>query len=50
MLFTRERLEQIEDSALAPYGMRGRNSHGRVYAEDEHPSALSRLSWPQPVL
>ena len=37
MLFTRERLEQIEDSALAPYGMRSRDSRGRVYAEDEHP-------------
>ena len=37
MLFARERLEQIEDSALAPYGMRSRNSRGRVYAEDEHP-------------
>jgi dGTPase len=37
MLFTRERLEQIEDSALAPYGMRSRNSRGRVYPEDEHP-------------
>jgi len=37
MLFTRERLEQLEDSALAPYGMRSRASRGRVYAEDEHP-------------
>ena len=37
MLFTRERLEQIEDSALAPYGMRSRNSRARVYPEDEHP-------------
>jgi dGTPase len=37
MLFTRERLEQIEDSALAPYGMHSRHSRGRVYAEDEHP-------------
>lgn len=37
MLFTRERLEQIEDSALAPYGMRSRHSRGRVYPEDEHP-------------
>jgi dGTPase len=36
MLFTRERLEQIEDDALAPYGMRSRNSRGRVYPEDEH--------------
>ena len=37
MLFTRERLEQIEDHALAPYGMRSGNSRGRVHAEDEHP-------------
>jgi dGTPase len=37
MLFTRERLEQIEDSALAPYGMRSRHSRGRVFPEDEHP-------------
>src|SRR5512136_1312539 len=37
MIFTRERLEQIEDSALAPYGMRSGRSRGRVYAEDEHP-------------
>jgi dGTPase len=36
MLFTRERLEQIEDEALAPYGMRSRDSRGRVYPEDEH--------------
>jgi dGTPase len=37
MIFTREHLEQIEEQALAPYGMRSRNSRGRVYAEDEHP-------------
>src|SRR5512144_3328698 len=37
MLFTRERLEQIEDNALAPYGMRSRNSRRRVFSEDEHP-------------
>jgi dGTPase len=37
MLFTRERLEQIEEDALAPYGMRSRHSRGRVYPEDEHP-------------
>jgi len=37
MLFTRERLEQIEDNALAPYGMHSRDARGRVYAEDEHP-------------
>src|SRR5512143_3835694 len=37
MLFTREHLEQIEDNALAPYGMRSRHSRGRVFPEDEHP-------------
>ena len=35
MLFTRERLEQIEDSALAPYGMRSRDSRGRVFADQQ---------------
>jgi dGTPase len=37
MIFTREQLEQMEDSTVAPYGMRSRNSRGRVFAEDEHP-------------
>ncbi len=37
MLFNRERLEQIEDSTLAPYGMRSGNTRGRLFAEDEHP-------------
>ncbi|MBI5564496.1 MAG: deoxyguanosinetriphosphate triphosphohydrolase [Chloroflexi bacterium] len=36
MLITREVLEANEDRALASYGMRSRNSKGRVYAEDEH--------------
>jgi dGTPase len=35
MLFTREKLEQIEDQALAPYGMRSKNSRGRRFPEDE---------------
>jgi dGTPase len=35
MFFTREKLEGIEDQALAPYGMRSRNSRGRFYPEDE---------------
>jgi dGTPase len=35
MLFTREKLEQIEDQTLAPYGMRSKNSHGRRFLEDE---------------
>ena len=37
MIFTREQLEQIEESTLSPYGMRSRKSRGRVYVEDEHP-------------
>ena len=37
MLFTRERLERIEDSALAPYGMRSGQSRGRDFAEAEQP-------------
>jgi dGTPase len=37
MIFTREQLEEVEDRTLAPYGMRGRLSRGRVYPEDEHP-------------
>ena len=35
MLFTRAKLEEIEDKSLAPYGIRSKNSHGRIYAEDE---------------
>jgi dGTPase len=35
MLFTREKLEQIEDQALAPYGLRSKNSRGRRLPEDE---------------
>ncbi len=35
MIHTRERLEQIEDLALAPYGMRSRLSRGRAYPEPE---------------
>jgi dGTPase len=30
-------MEEVEDQTLAPYGMRSRNSKGRVYPEDEHP-------------
>lgn len=37
MLFDRRQLEQIENETLAPYGMRSRDSRGRVYPEDEHP-------------
>ncbi len=35
MIYDRARLESIEDQALAPYGMRSKNSKGREYPEDE---------------
>ncbi len=35
MINTRERLEQIEELGLAPYGMRSRLSRGRAYPESE---------------
>ncbi len=35
MLFTREKLEQIEAQNLAPYGLRSVHSRGRVYLEPE---------------
>jgi dGTP triphosphohydrolase len=35
MLFTREKLEQIEDQILAPYGLHSKNSRGRRFPEDE---------------
>jgi dGTPase len=38
MLFTRERLEQIEDQTLAPYATRSKNSRGRKFPEDEAPN------------
>src|SRR5512142_1732479 len=35
MIFDRARLEAIEDQSLAPYGIRSKNSHGRLYPEEE---------------
>jgi len=35
MLFTRDQLEEIEAQALAPYGIRSRDSKGRAYPDDE---------------
>lgn len=35
MLFTREKLEQIETQSIAPYGLLSRNSKGRKYPEEE---------------
>ena len=37
MIMSRQRLEQIEQETLAPYGMRSRNTRGRVHSEEEHP-------------
>jgi len=37
MIISRQRLEQIENDTLAPYGMRSRNTRGRAHVEDEHP-------------
>jgi dGTPase len=34
-MFTRSMLENIEESSLAPYGIRSKNSKGRYYSEDE---------------
>jgi dGTPase len=35
MQYTRERLEELEDRSLAPYGLRSRHSRGRVYPDHE---------------
>jgi dGTPase len=35
MYFTRAQLEALEDQSLAPYGLRSKNSKGRVFPEDE---------------
>ncbi len=35
MIQTRERLEALEDQALAPYGIRSKDSKGRKYPENE---------------
>ncbi len=35
MIFTRQQLEELEDQALAPYGIRSKNSKGRAFPEDE---------------
>ena len=37
MIISRQRLEQIEQETLGPYGMRSRNTRGRVHPEEEHP-------------
>lgn len=35
MFFDRRKLEELEDKALAPYGVRSRDSKGRAYLDDE---------------
>jgi len=35
MFFNRHKLEEVEDSSLAPYGMRSKNSKGRSFYENE---------------
>ena len=35
MIYTRERLEEIEDQHLAPYALRSKKSRGRKFPEDE---------------
>ena len=35
MIYSREQLEDLESQQLAPYGMRNKNSRGRLYPEDE---------------
>lgn len=35
MIYSRERLEDLESQQLAPYGMRSKNSKGRLHPEDE---------------
>lgn len=35
MFFTRQHLEDLEDKALAPYGLRSKLSKGRAYPDDE---------------
>jgi len=35
MIYSREKLERFEDLALAPYGIRSKDSKGREYPEQE---------------
>jgi dGTPase len=37
MLCTRQELEEKESLTLAPYGMKSRDTRGRVYPDEEHP-------------
>jgi dGTPase len=35
MMFSRQKLEDIEELSIASYGMRSKNSHGRLFPEEE---------------
>ena len=35
MYFDRQKLEELEDKALAPYGVRSKDAKGRAYLDDE---------------
>ena len=35
MIYSRSRLDELEDAALAPYGIKSHNTRGRTYPEDE---------------
>ena len=35
MYFDRQKLEELEDKALAPYGVRSKDTKGRAYLDDE---------------
>lgn len=35
MIFNREQLEEVESSGIAPYGIKSKNSKGRLHPEDE---------------
>lgn len=37
MFYSRQKLEEIEDHTLAPYGLRSKNSKGRAYPDEEPP-------------
>ncbi|MEM7112793.1 MAG: deoxyguanosinetriphosphate triphosphohydrolase [Chloroflexota bacterium] len=41
MIYTRERLEQMEQATLAPYGLKSSASNGRIYPEAESATRLA---------
>ncbi|MEJ2302791.1 MAG: hypothetical protein P8Y14_14810 [Anaerolineales bacterium] len=42
MYYTREQLEEIEDTSLAPYGLRSKDSKGRVHPEEDKSSSFTK--------